>query len=134
MPGAIDCSRNTATLATIRAVVTGGMVFAHVRTARTPRYMGMCNVPVKWGPGSVVRVTATRRSPRTPADAARGTITLEFRALARLPHMQAPAAPTRVIRHPVALIDDFLPDATWRALLDRVLASEAQFEPSATHD
>ena len=94
----------------------------------------MCNVPVKWGLGSVVRVTATRRSPRTPADAARGTITLEFRALARLPHMQAPAAPTRVIRHPVALIDDFLPDVTWRALLDRVLASEAQFEPSATHD
>ena len=49
--------------------------------------------------------------------------------------MQAPsAAPPRVIRHPVALIDDFLPETTWRALLARVLASEAQFAPSATHD
>ena len=46
----------------------------------------------------------------------------------------APAAPPRIIRHPVAVIEDFLPEPTWQALLQRVLASEAQFQPSATHD
>jgi SM-20-related protein len=44
------------------------------------------------------------------------------------------AAPPRLIRYPVVMIDDFLPDAEWRALLARVLASEAQFIPSGTHD
>lgn len=43
-----------------------------------------------------------------------------------------PAA--RVVRHAVALIENFLPEAAWRTLLERVLASEAQFAPSATHD
>jgi SM-20-related protein len=40
----------------------------------------------------------------------------------------------RVIRHPVAVIESFLPENAWRALLARVLASEAQFQPSGTHD
>lgn len=50
--------------------------------------------------------------------------------------MEAPAAapPPRVIRHPVAVIENFLPDDAWRALLARVLVSEAQFHPSGTHD
>jgi SM-20-related protein len=45
----------------------------------------------------------------------------------------APPAP-RVVRHPVVMIDDFLPHAQWQALLERVLASEAQFTASGTHD
>jgi len=32
------------------------------------------------------------------------------------------------------MIDDFLPAAEWRTLLERVLASEAQFVASGTHD
>jgi len=44
-----------------------------------------------------------------------------------------PAAP-RTIRHPVVIIDDLLTEAEWSALSARVLASEAQFQPSATHD
>ena len=47
--------------------------------------------------------------------------------------MQSAPAP-RVIRHPVVMLDDFLPDAECRALLARVLASEALFMPSGTHD
>lgn len=42
--------------------------------------------------------------------------------------------PPRVVRHPVAIIDDFLPQPEWQALLGRVLASEAAFVPSGTHD
>jgi Rps23 Pro-64 3,4-dihydroxylase Tpa1-like proline 4-hydroxylase len=45
------------------------------------------------------------------------------------------AAPApRIIRHPVAMIEAFLPDPVWRSLLQRVLASEVQFQPSGTHD
>jgi Rps23 Pro-64 3,4-dihydroxylase Tpa1-like proline 4-hydroxylase len=45
------------------------------------------------------------------------------------------AAPEpRIIRHPVAVIEDFLPPAEWQALLARVLASECRFVPSGTHD
>jgi Rps23 Pro-64 3,4-dihydroxylase Tpa1-like proline 4-hydroxylase len=40
----------------------------------------------------------------------------------------------RVIRHPVALVENFLPGEEWQLLLARVLASEAQFRPSGTHD
>ena len=50
--------------------------------------------------------------------------------------MESPAtrdAP-RIIRHPVVRIEHFLPEADWQALLERVLASEAQFRPSGTHD
>jgi len=47
--------------------------------------------------------------------------------------MESTPAP-RVIRHPVVMLDDFLPEAEWQALLARVLASEAQFVPSGTHD
>ena len=32
------------------------------------------------------------------------------------------------------MIEDFLPEPTWQSLLRRVLASEAQFQPSGTHD
>jgi SM-20-related protein len=47
----------------------------------------------------------------------------------------APAkAAQRTVRHPVALIENFLPDDVWRTLLARVLASEASFQPSGTHD
>ena len=42
--------------------------------------------------------------------------------------------PPKVIRHPVAVIADFLPDDEWHSLLAQVLASEAQFRPSGTHD
>ena len=50
--------------------------------------------------------------------------------------MDSPAAAPqpRIIRHPVAVIDNFLPGEPWRQLLERVLASEAQFHPSQTHD
>lgn len=46
----------------------------------------------------------------------------------------APAPAPRVVRHPVAVIENLLPRPDWEALLARVLASRAQFEPSATHD
>jgi Rps23 Pro-64 3,4-dihydroxylase Tpa1-like proline 4-hydroxylase len=45
-----------------------------------------------------------------------------------------PSPTPRVVRHPVAVIDDFLPDTEWRALLAGTLAREASFVPSATHD
>ena len=46
-----------------------------------------------------------------------------------------PANPTpRVIRHPVVAIENFLPDALCADLLAGVLAGEAQFQPSGTHD
>jgi Rps23 Pro-64 3,4-dihydroxylase Tpa1-like proline 4-hydroxylase len=45
-----------------------------------------------------------------------------------------PLPALRTIRHPVVIVDDLLADAEWSALLARVLASEAQFQPSATHD
>ena len=48
--------------------------------------------------------------------------------------MQTPAPAPRIVRHPVAVIEDFLPADVWTALLARVLANEAQFQPSATHD
>jgi SM-20-related protein len=45
------------------------------------------------------------------------------------------AAPApRVIRHPVVVIEHFLPESTQASLLGRVLASQAQFQPSGTHD
>ena len=44
------------------------------------------------------------------------------------------AAAPRTIRHPVVIVDGLLGDAEWSPLLARVLASEAQFQPSATHD
>ena len=40
----------------------------------------------------------------------------------------------RVVRHPVVAVADFLPDDEWQRLLAEVLASEAQFRPSGTHD
>jgi hypothetical protein len=40
----------------------------------------------------------------------------------------------RVIRHPVVMLDDFLPETEWQAVLARVLASEPQFVASGTHD
>ena len=46
----------------------------------------------------------------------------------------AAATATRTIRHPVAMVENFLPETVWRALLARVLASQAQFHPSGTHD
>ena len=45
-----------------------------------------------------------------------------------------PSPAPRTIRHPVVVVDDLLTDAEWSVLLARVLASEAQFQPSATHD
>lgn len=54
---------------------------------------------------------------------------------ARFPELEStPATAPRVVRHPVAVIEDFLPEPAWRPLLARVLASRAQFAPSATHD
>ena len=44
------------------------------------------------------------------------------------------AAVTRTIRHPVVIIEDLLGDVEWSSLLTRVLASEAAFHPSGTHD
>ena len=46
----------------------------------------------------------------------------------------APAPAPRVVRHPVVVLDDFLPESEWQALLARVLASEARFIASGTHD
>jgi len=40
----------------------------------------------------------------------------------------------RTVRHPVAVIENFLPDDVWRTLLARALASEPSFQPSGTHD
>jgi Rps23 Pro-64 3,4-dihydroxylase Tpa1-like proline 4-hydroxylase len=50
--------------------------------------------------------------------------------------VQSPVASPapRIIRHPVAVIENFLPGDVWHALLDRVLACEAEFHPSGTHD
>src|SRR5436190_16055946 len=45
-----------------------------------------------------------------------------------------PSAAPRTIRHPVVIVDELLTEAEWSALLARVLASEAQFQPSGTHD
>ncbi len=45
-----------------------------------------------------------------------------------------PAPAPRVVRHPVVVVEDFLPADVWPALLDRVLATEVQFQPSGTHD
>ena len=42
--------------------------------------------------------------------------------------------PPKVIRHPIAIIGDFLPDDECNSLLREVLASEARFRPSGTHD
>ena len=42
--------------------------------------------------------------------------------------------PPKVIRHPIAVIGDLLPDDEWNSLLREVLASEARFRPSGTHD
>jgi Rps23 Pro-64 3,4-dihydroxylase Tpa1-like proline 4-hydroxylase len=44
------------------------------------------------------------------------------------------AASPRVIRHPVVIIDDFLPGEAWAVLLAQVLARETDFQPSGTHD
>lgn len=46
----------------------------------------------------------------------------------------APAPESPVIRHQVAVIEDFLPEPAWQSLLARVLACEARFQPSQTHD
>jgi SM-20-related protein len=40
----------------------------------------------------------------------------------------------RIVRHRVAMLEDFLPEPAWQVLLQRVLAIEAQFQPAATHD
>ena len=48
--------------------------------------------------------------------------------------MDSPAATPRIIRHPVAVLEQFLPEPAWQSLLQRVLASEARFQPAATHD
>ena len=45
-----------------------------------------------------------------------------------------PQVPQRVVRHAVVVIDDFLPEPEWRALLAGVLAQKRAFVPSATHD
>jgi Rps23 Pro-64 3,4-dihydroxylase Tpa1-like proline 4-hydroxylase len=44
------------------------------------------------------------------------------------------AAAPRTIRHPVVIVDALLTDDEASTLLARVLASEPQFHPSATHD
>ena len=49
--------------------------------------------------------------------------------------MEPPGNPSpKVIRHAIAVIADFLPDDEWQSLLSQVLASEARFRPSGTHD
>jgi Rps23 Pro-64 3,4-dihydroxylase Tpa1-like proline 4-hydroxylase len=48
--------------------------------------------------------------------------------------LDSPAATPRIIRHPVAVLEQFLPEAVWQSLLQRVLAAEARFQPAATHD
>ncbi len=54
----------------------------------------------------------------------------------RNPNVQSTttALPLQVIRHPVVQIDNFLPEMEWRSLLAHVLASEAAFHSSVTHD
>jgi len=42
--------------------------------------------------------------------------------------------PPKVIRHSIAVIGDFLPEDEWNPLLREMLASEARFRPSGTHD
>jgi Rps23 Pro-64 3,4-dihydroxylase Tpa1-like proline 4-hydroxylase len=44
------------------------------------------------------------------------------------------ATAPRTIRHPVVIVDGLLTDGEASTLLARVLASEPQFHPSATHD
>jgi SM-20-related protein len=44
------------------------------------------------------------------------------------------APDSRTVRHPVAILEDLLPDDESRQLLERVLASEQDFHPSQTHD
>lgn len=48
--------------------------------------------------------------------------------------MESSAAGQRRIRHPVVIVDGLLSAAEGSALLERVLASEGAFAPSATHD
>jgi len=48
--------------------------------------------------------------------------------------VESTAAAPRTIRHPVVIIDGLLDAGESSSLLARVLASEAQFQPSATHD
>jgi SM-20-related protein len=49
--------------------------------------------------------------------------------------LEPPGNPSpKVIRHAIAVIADFLPDDEWQSLLGQVLASEARFRPSGTHD
>jgi SM-20-related protein len=40
----------------------------------------------------------------------------------------------RIFRHPVAILENLLPDSECRALLERVLAAEREFHSSQTHD
>ena len=40
----------------------------------------------------------------------------------------------RIIRHPVAILENLLPEDEWRHLLERVLASEHEFRPSFTNE
>ena len=59
----------------------------------------------------------------------------ETRAVPRLVQSPGPSeVPQRIVRHAVVVIDDFLPEAEWRALLAEVLAQQRAFVPSATHD
>ena len=48
--------------------------------------------------------------------------------------MESTASNSRIIRYPVAILDDLLPENEWRRLLDDTLASERDFHPSQTHD
>jgi len=48
--------------------------------------------------------------------------------------VESSAAGQRRIRHPVVIVDGLLSAAEGSALLERVLASEGAFAPSATHD
>ena len=55
-------------------------------------------------------------------------------AASRSVHSTTDSPAPRVVRHPVVSIDGFLPETEWQALLSRVLACEAQFVSSGTHD
>jgi len=48
--------------------------------------------------------------------------------------MSSLAPNPRIIRYPVAILDDVLAETEWRQLLDRVLAGEPEFHSSQTHD
>ena len=48
--------------------------------------------------------------------------------------MASPAPSPRIFRHPVAILDDLLPEPEWRQLLKRVLEDEHAFHSSQTHD